>query len=297
MGYTQPQPALPMASGHWWAQVLRGITALLFGLAALLWPGMTLLVLLVVFAVYALVDGSLAIVAGIRDSGARRWLLLAEGALGLLAGLVVLFWPGTTALVFVYVISAWAIFTGLLKVAMAVSFRREVQKRVAYGLRGRPLRALRGRPGLRSRSWARHFGVARRNLRADTRRRAGRAGLPRPGPGPARRAGSAKEGPSEPAHVRHPREAREEKEMGEGYGTLRLWSTVLMFVGVLGVIFVVIGTIFAVFAAPSFWQGVAFLLIGGPLAVLFASWPIALGQGLRALADVAEYVQRQESGL
>jgi hypothetical protein len=80
--------------------------------------------------------------------------------------------------------------------------------------------------------------------------------------------------------------------MGEGYGTLRLWSTVLMFVGILGVIFVVIGTIFAVFAAPSFWQGVAFLLIGGPLAVLFASWPIALGQGLRALADVAEYVQR-----
>jgi hypothetical protein len=85
--------------------------------------------------------------------------------------------------------------------------------------------------------------------------------------------------------------------MGEGYGALRLWSTVLMFAGVLGVIFVVIGTIFAIFAAPTFWQGVAFLLIGGPLAVLFASWPIALGQGLRALADVAEYVRRQERKL
>jgi hypothetical protein len=85
--------------------------------------------------------------------------------------------------------------------------------------------------------------------------------------------------------------------MGEGYGTLRVWSTVLVVLGVLGVIFVVIGTIFAVFAAPTFWQEVAFLLIGGPLAALFASWPIALGQGLRALADVAEYVQRQESGL
>ena len=85
--------------------------------------------------------------------------------------------------------------------------------------------------------------------------------------------------------------------MGEGYGTLRLWATVLVVVVVLGVIFVVIGTIFAVFAALTFWQGVAFLLIGGPLTVLFASWPIALGQGLRALADVAEYVQRQQSGL
>jgi hypothetical protein len=90
---------------------------------------------------------------------------------------------------------------------------------------------------------------------------------------------------------------REEREMGEGYGTLRLWSTVLMFVGGLGVIFVVIGTIFAVLTAPSFWQGVAFLFIGGPLVVLFASWPIALGQGLRALADVAEYVRDQRQGV
>ena len=136
MGYTQPQPALPMVSGNWWAMVLRGIAAVLFGLAALFWPGMTLLVLLVVFAVYALVDGLLAIVAGIRSPAGRRWLLLAEGALGLLAGLVVLFWPGTTALVLVYVISAWAIFTGLLKVVMAISFRRQIENGWLMGLGG-----------------------------------------------------------------------------------------------------------------------------------------------------------------
>jgi uncharacterized membrane protein HdeD (DUF308 family) len=69
MGHTQPQPALPTASGNWGAMVLRGIAAVLFGLAALLWPGMTLLVLLVIFALYALVDGLFAIVAGIRDTG------------------------------------------------------------------------------------------------------------------------------------------------------------------------------------------------------------------------------------
>jgi uncharacterized membrane protein HdeD (DUF308 family) len=127
MSYTQPQPALPTMSGTWWAMVLRGIVAVLFGLAALFWPGLTLFVLLVCFGVYAMLDGLLAIVAGIRASGGRKWLLLAEGALGVLAGLVVLFWPGTTALVVVYVISAWAIFTGLLKVVMAVAFRREIE--------------------------------------------------------------------------------------------------------------------------------------------------------------------------
>ena len=43
----------------------------------------------------------------------------------------------------------------------------------------------------------------------------------------------------------------------------------------------------------AFWG----FLIGGPLAALFASWPIALGQALRALADVAEYVRDQQQGV
>jgi hypothetical protein len=83
--------------------------------------------------------------------------------------------------------------------------------------------------------------------------------------------------------------------MSRDYGALRLWATVLVIVGVAGVIFVGIGTIFAMIEAATFGQAIAILLIGGPLAVLFASWPIALGQGLRALADVAEYVREQQS--
>jgi hypothetical protein len=82
--------------------------------------------------------------------------------------------------------------------------------------------------------------------------------------------------------------------MSRGYGALRLWSTVLVVIGVGGVIFVGIGVIFAMIDAPTFGQALVFLLIGAPLALLFASWPIALGQGLRALADVAEYVQEQQ---
>ena len=73
-----------------------------------------------------------------------------------------------------------------------------------------------------------------------------------------------------------------------------MWSTVLNVIGIASVIFVVIGVIFAMIGANGFWQVLAILLIGGPLAVLFASWPIALGQGLRALADVAEYAREQQ---
>lgn len=82
--------------------------------------------------------------------------------------------------------------------------------------------------------------------------------------------------------------------MNRNYAALRLWSTVLIVIGVVGVILVVIGTIVAMIEAVTFLQALAILLIGGPLAALFASWPIALGQGLRALADVAEYVRDQQ---
>jgi len=136
MSYTQPQPALPMLAGNWWALLLRGIAAALFGLAALFWPGLTLFVLIVFFGAYALVDGVLAIVAGIRGSEGSRWLLLAEGVFGVLAGLAALFWPGMTALVLLFLISAWAIFTGLLKVVMAIFFRREVENAWLMGLSG-----------------------------------------------------------------------------------------------------------------------------------------------------------------
>ena len=136
MSYTQPQPALPMLAGNWWALLMRGIAAVLFGLAALAWPGVTLLVLIVIFGAYAMVDGVLAIVAGIWGSEGSRWLLLAEGVLGVLAGLVVFFWPGMTAMVLLFLISAWAILTGLLKVFMAIGFRRKVENAWLMGLSG-----------------------------------------------------------------------------------------------------------------------------------------------------------------
>lgn len=82
--------------------------------------------------------------------------------------------------------------------------------------------------------------------------------------------------------------------MNRDYGALRLWSTVLIIVGVAGVILVGIGVVFAMIGAATFGQAIAILLIGGPLAALFASWPIALGQGLQAIADVAEYVRDQQ---
>lgn len=136
MSHTQPQPVLPTLTAYWWALLFRGIAAVLFGLAAIFWPGLTLFTLIVFFGAYTVVDGIFAIVTAIRGSGSRRWLLLAEGVIGVLVGLIALFSPGMTALVFLYVIAAWAILTGVLKVVMAVWLRREIDNEWTMALGG-----------------------------------------------------------------------------------------------------------------------------------------------------------------
>ena len=116
---------------------MRGVAAVLFGLGALIWPGLTLAVLIMLYGVYDVVDGVFAIFAGLRaGSGTRRWLLLAEGALGILAGLIAVFWPGVSAVVLLYIIAFWAIFGGLLRIVGAVLLRREIDNEWTMALSG-----------------------------------------------------------------------------------------------------------------------------------------------------------------
>src|SRR5919107_4287146 len=129
MSYTQAQPMLSALAANWWTFLFRGIAAVLFGLATFfprsIEPAVALVVL---FGAYALVDGILALVGGIRGSVGRMWPLLVEGVLGVLAGLFTFFGPVlevTNLNLYLYVIAAWAILTGIFEVAMAISLRRE----------------------------------------------------------------------------------------------------------------------------------------------------------------------------
>jgi uncharacterized membrane protein HdeD (DUF308 family) len=128
---TQPQsrPALPAETGHWWALALRGVIAILFGIAAFLRPGIALEALILLFGAYALVDGVFSIVGVFGGTRSRtpRWLLFAEGVVSILAGLIAFIFPLLTAIVFLYLIAAWAIVTGVAEIATAIRLRREIR--------------------------------------------------------------------------------------------------------------------------------------------------------------------------
>ena len=109
----------------WWALVLRGLFAVLFGIIALAWPGITALVLLYLIAAWAFVTGIFEIVAAIRlrEEIRGEWLLALSGILSVLFGLALVIWPGAGALALIWVIGAYAIAFGALLIALGFRLR------------------------------------------------------------------------------------------------------------------------------------------------------------------------------
>jgi uncharacterized membrane protein HdeD (DUF308 family) len=129
---------IAVLAGNWWVLALRGLAAVIFGLLAFFWPDHALPALVVIFGVYALVDGVFGVVAAVSGSRGRgmRWLLLLEGIAGIAIGIISIFWPGTTALVLLYFIAAWAIITGIFEIMTAVELRREINNEWFLALSG-----------------------------------------------------------------------------------------------------------------------------------------------------------------
>jgi uncharacterized membrane protein HdeD (DUF308 family) len=110
---------------------------MLFGVVAVLWPSITLTALVVLFGLYTLADGVLALIAATRrGERTRAPLLVFEALIGIGVGLATLLWTSMTTLVLVAVIGAWAIATGVLEIAIALRLRRIVPGEHLLGLAG-----------------------------------------------------------------------------------------------------------------------------------------------------------------
>ncbi len=108
---------------NWWVVALRGVLAVLFGIAALAVPSATMLALVLIFAAYSLIDGIFGVVMAVHGARAHeRWgVLLLNGVLGIVIGILAAMWPGLTVLVFVLMIAIWALLAGGLLFAAALS--------------------------------------------------------------------------------------------------------------------------------------------------------------------------------
>jgi uncharacterized membrane protein HdeD (DUF308 family) len=113
---------------NWWLFLLRGLAAIVVGVLAFIWPGVTLVTLVLFYGAFTLVDGVFALIAAVRGGAAMvpRWWLALVGLLGIVVGIGTFVWPGVTALVLVLFIAAWAIVTGVFQIIGAIQLRKEI---------------------------------------------------------------------------------------------------------------------------------------------------------------------------
>jgi uncharacterized membrane protein HdeD (DUF308 family) len=117
---------------NWWALLIRGIAAVIFGILAFLWPGATIVAIGILFGAYAFVDGVFAIVAAVRAAEAheRWWPFLLEGIVGLVIAGITFYDVGITLLALYFTIAAWAFITGILELVAAVQLRKSMANEI-----------------------------------------------------------------------------------------------------------------------------------------------------------------------
>jgi len=121
---------LNLMTQNWWAIAMRGLVAVLFGIAAFMWPGITLWVLVALFGAYALFNGIFTVIEAFsRDVSRERFRpLLFEGVIGGAIGVVTLIiGPWLTAMGLIYLIAFWAIMTGVFEIITAIRLRHEIR--------------------------------------------------------------------------------------------------------------------------------------------------------------------------
>jgi len=114
---------------HWWVPVLRGIAAIIFGIMAFVYPGLTVAVLVLLFGAWVLVDGIFRVIGAIghRSSDPDWGWQLVIGILGIIIGFLTFHAPAITALALVIYIAAWALMIGATEIVVAIRLRREIK--------------------------------------------------------------------------------------------------------------------------------------------------------------------------
>jgi len=108
-------------------RIVLGAVSILFGILVLVWPGISLAILVITVGVWAIITGILQIMSSVRhravpDSG---WVWgVVGGALTILFGVVVLIWPATGLVTIIWIIGIWAVVWGIILIVLGVQLRK-----------------------------------------------------------------------------------------------------------------------------------------------------------------------------
>ena len=113
---------------NWWAVLIRGIVAIIFGILAFIWPGATILAIGILFGAYAFVDGIFSIVATVRAAEAKErwWPFLIEGIVGIVIAAITFYDIRITLFALYLTIAAWALITGIFEIIAAIQLRKMI---------------------------------------------------------------------------------------------------------------------------------------------------------------------------
>jgi uncharacterized membrane protein HdeD (DUF308 family) len=117
-----------MSALAWGALAIGGIFAIIIGLVAIIWPSVTFTVLVVLLGVYAFISGVFTVLLGAvwPPGWGLRWMMVLEGVLGIVVGVLIFLRPESAAIALIYLIAAWAIITGILQIVQALRLRRVI---------------------------------------------------------------------------------------------------------------------------------------------------------------------------
>ena len=124
--FTKEEPAT------WWSMLFVGLVCIIAGVAAVLWPALTALGLLLLIAIWAIVRGGLEIVAALalRETSPHAWLLAVSGVVSILLGGFLLARPGAGALAAIWIIGAFAVVRGLLLIGLSLQLRAQFRRQL-----------------------------------------------------------------------------------------------------------------------------------------------------------------------
>jgi len=108
----------------------RGLIGVTAGVLTFLWPGLTIAALVILFGLYALIDGITNVFIGVKTQPAtnkRSWITIIQGIVGITAGVLTFVWPGITALALLLLVGAWAMVTGVFQIVAAIKLRKEIR--------------------------------------------------------------------------------------------------------------------------------------------------------------------------